>query len=106
VPAYRIYFRNRAGVIAGRDDFDAADDAQASVIAAILCAACSDVFSDFDLWHGVRRIDPAAPRAMDSSANRVSTEVQAIVLQRELAMRDSRCNVAKCYASGIGRGGS
>jgi hypothetical protein len=40
--SYRIYFRG-SGVIVGRDDFKAADDAAALLIACTLRDACSDV---------------------------------------------------------------
>jgi hypothetical protein len=44
---YRMYFLSRTGVIQGRDDFHAASDEIAILIAEMLCAACSDVADGF-----------------------------------------------------------
>jgi len=89
---YRVYFVNWNASVAGRDDFDAEDDAQAAVIARLLRHACSDRCAGFELWQGARRVDTLLPKGFDTK--RLSSRLQDIVLERELALRDSRWSIA------------
>jgi hypothetical protein len=95
VATYRVYFRNRTGVIVGRDDFDAEDDAQAMIIARKLRDPCSDICSGFQLWQQMRRVDKAFSWAGNPSDGAAARQVQSIVLEREAAIRDSRWRVAE-----------
>ena len=89
---YRVYFVNWNASVAGRDDFDAEDDAQAAVIARLLRHACSDRCAGFELWQGARRVDTLLPKGFDTK--QLSSRLQDIVLERELALRDSRWSIA------------
>src|SRR6516225_4896561 len=89
---YRVYFVNWNTSIAGRDDFDVEDDAQAAVIARLLRNACSDRCAGFELWQGGRQVDTSLTRGVDFKE--LSTHLQDIVLERELAIRDSRWSIA------------
>ena len=89
---YRVYFVNWNASIAGRDDFDAEDDAQAAVIARLLRNACSDRCAGFELWQGAHRVDTLLPKGFD--IKELSARVQDIVLERELALRDSKWSIA------------
>ena len=55
--SYRVYFLNEGGRIEAGQDFEAASDAVALVVADMLCDACADVCDRFELWQGVRRIE-------------------------------------------------
>jgi hypothetical protein len=74
---YRVYFVNWNASIAGWDDFDAEDDAQAAVIARLLRHACSDRCAGFELWKGVRRVDTLLPKGFE--IKELSARVQDIV---------------------------
>ena len=59
---YRVYFREASGIV-GRHDFVAGDDQEAVSMADILCDACSDRCSSFEVWEGGHRIlAPRTPR--------------------------------------------
>jgi hypothetical protein len=92
VAAYRVFFWAEDGTIVGRDDFDADDDAFATAIAHMLADACSDRCAAFELWQSTRRVDtrfPIVPRAED-----IAAAAQQTVLDRELAIRDSKWIIA------------
>jgi len=95
VARYRVYFRNRADAFVGRDDFEAEDDAQAMIVARKLRDACSDICSGFQLWQGMRRIDKAFSAAGNPNGGGATARVQSIVLEREVAIRDSHWSVAE-----------
>ncbi|HWI28213.1 MAG TPA: hypothetical protein VN668_14660 [Stellaceae bacterium] len=92
---YRVYFRDRAGTLAGREDFQAKDDRTALVIGALLCNACSDVCSNFELWQETRRIDDLVDDRSTLDALALSAETQASVAHHEEQLRDSTWAVAK-----------
>ena len=92
---YRVYFRNQSKFVVGRDVFDAEDDACAMAIAWTLCDACSDVCTAFDLWQGVRQVEmSSSPRSPNLNFDGVATQVQNIVLERELVLRHTQWIVA------------
>jgi len=95
VATYRVYFRNRADAFVGRDDFEAEDDAQAMIVARKLRDACSDICSSFQLWQQMRRVDNAFSRAGNLNGGEAARQVQSIVLEREVAIRDSHWSVAE-----------
>ena len=92
---YRIYFRDRAGAVAGREDFQATDDRAALVIGALLCKACADVCNNFELWQETRRIDGMVDDRSTLDAIALSAETQAAVAHHEEQLRDSGWAVAK-----------
>jgi hypothetical protein len=95
VATYRVYFRNRADAFVGRDDFEAEDDAQAMIVARKLRDACSDISSGFQLWQQMRRVDKVFSSAGNPGRGEATRQVQSIVLEREVAIRDSHWSVAE-----------
>src|SRR5215472_5268569 len=91
---YRIYFRNQHAFIIGRDDFVAVDDEDAMVVGRKLADACSDLCTDFELCQSTRRLD-TSPGQTIPNANEIAARVQSIVLERELALRDSKWVIAE-----------
>ena len=88
---YRVFFRDGSKAIVGRDDFHAQDDACAMVVGHMLADACGDLCTEFELWQGTRRVDGrfamgALPRA---------EKIAGIVIERELAIRDSQWTIAE-----------
>ena len=94
MPTYRVYFRNQHKFIIGRDDFVAADDEDAAVIAVRLADACSDMCTGFELWQSARRLD-TSPAQTIPNANEIAARVQNIVLERALVLRDSKWVIAE-----------
>ena len=94
--AYRLYFRNQHGFIIGRDDYIAEDDEHAMAVARTLKDACADLCTGIELWHGIRRVD-TAPIKMASRhcLGEIVAQVQSTVLEREVALRDSRWVIAE-----------
>jgi len=91
---YRLYLRDAEKQIVGRDDFDSDNDARALLIARMLRDACSDKCAGFELWQHTRRVDLPCPNWSKFSADEIHAKVEAIVLDRELAIRDSRWTIA------------
>jgi hypothetical protein len=91
---YRLYLRDAEKQIVGRDDFDAEHDARAMLIARMLRDACSDKCAGFELWQNTRRVDLPCPNWSKFSADEIHAKVEAIVLDRALAIRASRWSIA------------
>jgi hypothetical protein len=87
---YRVFFRNEARVIVGRDDFDADDDASAMAIAYMLADACGDRCAAFELWQKTRRVDTCFAKSVTPSAD----EIAERVIDRELAISASQWAIA------------
>jgi hypothetical protein len=92
---YCLYLRDGEKQIVGRDDFDTDNDARALLIARMLRDACSDKCAGFELWQNTRRVDLPCPNWSKFSADEIHAKVQTIVLERELAIRDSRWTIAE-----------
>ena len=93
MPMYRIHFKDEALRTVGRDDFSAADDERAMVIARRLADAVSDYCATFELWLGVKRVDTSFPKV--TALNRtLLDDAQWIVLQRFMAIRASEWIIA------------
>ena len=88
---YRIYFREASGIV-GRHDFVAWDDQEAILIGDILCDACSDRCSSFEVWEGGHRI--VAPRAPRSLPDAFSDKRQAVAIEHEDAVQRSQWAIA------------
>ena len=84
--SYRIYFRDRAGTIAGREDSQAKDDCAAQVIGALLQDACSDVCNSYELWHGTRCVEGLVDdRARDPHRKARVSELRSGIDAHEMA---------------------
>jgi hypothetical protein len=94
---YRVYLYSESGSFQGRDEYEAEDDRAAMAIAEMLCDACSDMCETFEVWDGVRRVDPSFSKlpCPSVSAEQVGAMAQASLLRREEAMRDSHWAVAR-----------
>jgi hypothetical protein len=96
VALYRVYFRNQYKFVVGRDDFAAEDDARAMAIARTLCDACSDLCTSFELWQGVRQVEMgSSPRRPDLNFDQFVEQVQNVIVERELVLRESRWVIAE-----------
>ncbi len=92
---YRIYFRDKDGLTAGRHDFDAVDDDSAMMIATLLCDACSGACETVELWDGARRVDISSQQKQVLTAEQINARAQETVVQSEAAIRDSRWLIAR-----------
>ena len=88
--SYRVYFRNFFGVV-GQDEFEAPDDGSAYAVAETLSEALSDFCTSFELWEGGRMI---ATRPVISLAETVRLAAQAIVVEREEAIHNSKSAIS------------
>jgi hypothetical protein len=88
---YRVFFKDGDKAIVGRDEFHADDDASAMVVGHMLADACADRCAEFELWQGTRRVDGR----FDMGALPRSDKIAEIVIEREMAIRDSRWTIAE-----------
>ena len=56
ITEYRLFFIDEKGAIQARHEFCAADDADASFLAAFLCDACADSSLGYELWSYARLV--------------------------------------------------
>lgn len=82
---YRLYFLNAGGRIEVGQDFDAASDELALVVADALCEACSDVCDRFELWEGFRRLEKLPVRGDPG----LLADAREQILKTARAMRES-----------------
>jgi hypothetical protein len=87
---YRVFFRDEDKAIVGRDEFHADDDGSAMVISHMIADACADRCAEFELWQGSRRVDRRLATGSFPSAEKIA----GIVIEREMAIRDSRWTIA------------
>lgn len=95
---YRVFFRNGSGGrIEGRDDFMAADDQEAMVLARLIFEACSDACSEFELWDGTRLVGgpQSRPSPLQLSTAAVNEEMQRSLIEREEAIQSSEWAIGK-----------
>jgi len=88
---YRLYFLSAGGRIEVGQDFAAASDEMALVVADALCESCADVCDKFELWQGIRRVEKLPVRrdpAMVAAAERE-------ILKTARALRESGGTLAK-----------
>jgi hypothetical protein len=93
--AYRIYFRDAAG-ICGRFDFDADGDWAAMVSAELLADACSDKCTGFELWQDTRQLCDrrTLPPLPAVTLSELTERRQATVIETEEAIKDSAFAIA------------
>jgi hypothetical protein len=92
--SYRLYFIDRTGSIAGRDDFDAGDDDEARRIAGILSEACSDICPSFELWQATRTVQTAGPQHSPSETE-LTQRIQESVARHEETIQGSKWRIAQ-----------
>jgi len=91
---YRLYFIDRTGSIAGRDDFDAGDDEEARRIATILSEACSDICPSFELWQATRTVQSVREEQLTSEIE-LTQKIQESVAHREEIIQVSKWRIAQ-----------
>lgn len=91
---YRLYLKNRSGLVVGREDFEAIDRAQALSIAAAIFNACSDIAADYELWMKDEQILSHKGGTGSGMRAALSDHQQQIVIDVELALRASNWLVA------------
>ena len=89
---YRVFFRSEDSQNIGRDDFFAPSDRDAMRVARALCEACSDRCRSFEVWEGVRHLDP---RGLNLTQDALTALVETIVSEREMAILDSDWIIAQ-----------
>jgi hypothetical protein len=86
------------GVIHGRYDFTAENDAVATVTAGLLFEACSDRCHTFELWRGKELVSPCAERAVSEAPKTIGEVIetkQAELRHHEELIRDSNWTIAQ-----------
>ena len=91
---YRVCFYDALGTQMGRLDIAAGNDAEALDVAAVLYDACSDVCSYYDMWKGEKAVRKAEYFLLAPTVAELSRHTQQIVLDREMAIRDSQWHIA------------
>jgi hypothetical protein len=90
---YRVFLREASGIV-GRHDFVAWDDHEAVAMADILCDACSDRCSSFEVWAGGHCIiTPRAPRSL-AGIEGIQERRQEAVIEHEDAIQRSQWAIA------------
>jgi CheY-like chemotaxis protein len=91
-PAYLLYLRGHDGAVVARRSFSAFGDDEAATLAAILHEASSDIAAQCELWCGDREI--VVPTQILTAAQ-VNVRLQKLVVDHEIALRDSRWHIAQ-----------
>ncbi|GAA0573742.1 response regulator [Rhizomicrobium electricum] len=91
-PAYSLYLRGRDGAVVARRSLSAIDDDEAATLAAVLHEASSDIAGQCELWCGDREI--VVPAKVLTAAQ-VNARLQKLVVDHEIALRDSRWHIAQ-----------
>jgi len=95
MPAFRLYLRTNDGRIICRDDFEAQDARTAQSIAETVFDACSDLAQVYELWDHNNPVCAARHPVTVPDAKSLKERTQQIVVDREIALRDSRWAVAQ-----------
>ena len=90
---YRMYFLTSG--IRSAEDFEADNDIDAIRMARVLCDACSDVCSSFELWQGTRLVRVRPPPYRGISLSDLREAQQRIVIEREKTIRESHAVLAR-----------
>lgn len=91
---YMACFYDAVGTLMGRCALAAESDDEAQDTAAVLYDACSDVCSYYELWKGRTAVRKAQYFVLAPTATELSRRTQQIVLDREIAIRDSQWHIA------------
>ena len=94
-PVYRIYLRDHASDVVSGHTIAAESDDAAIRVASILCCACADVTAKFEVWKGEMLLNAGTAVAALPTPSGLSQRNQQIVIERELAIRDSHAALAE-----------
>jgi hypothetical protein len=95
---YRLYFVDDKGAIQAREEFVAADDADALVVSDLVYRACSDTCYSYELWEGERRViafDTPRRDLIVAPTDQQTIELQQITLTLEEALQNSNWRVGR-----------
>ena len=104
VPTYRAFIIGASGGVLATEDFDAQSDAQATITAAALARACSDVCDGFEVWRGSRRVGAQKPLnglnvQIEARLNEAALEVVASLKERLYQRHKSMAKSRKLAAA-------
>ena len=104
VPTFRAFILGASGGVLASEDFDAQSDAQATVTAAALATACSDVCDGFEVWRGSRRVGAQKPLngfnvRIEARLNEATRNVVANLKERLYQRHESMAKSAKLAAA-------
>ena len=94
IRSFRVRFFDESGRVLGGVPM-VAHDADAAAISAVLRDACSDVCAWAELWSGTAPVAYATEFTGHPTRDEVSAAAQKIVVDREVALRDSRTLIAE-----------
>jgi len=94
VAEYRLYFLDKRGGIAAREEFCAPSDGDAVAIAGIVADACSEKYASFEIWSFARQVIGPLAAIPTVSFAEVSRGRQEQILQLEDAIHHSHWAVA------------
>ena len=87
MPSYRLFLRNESHDIVGRTDFEAEGRSSALRVTYRIAMDCSDYCKSYDLLEDGRSISTSK---LNGLAHELLSEIeQQIVIDREIALRDS-----------------
>ena len=90
--SYRLYLYGRDQKIVGKSDFSADGSISALNMSDRIFRACGDTCVSYELWEGKTRI--ASPAISDRAAA-MSNYEQQVVIDTEIALRDSWMQIGK-----------
>jgi hypothetical protein len=94
-PPYTLYLRNGSETVLARQEINVDSDTEAATVAAVLHDACSDMVQRSEIWRGAHQVPETALPEPVPTAHQVNARLQQIILEREIALRDSRWQVAE-----------
>jgi hypothetical protein len=95
---YRLYFVDEKGAIQAREEFVAANDADALMVSDLLYRACSDACYSYELWEAERRViafDNPRDDLIVAPTDRETIEIQQITLTLEEALLNSKWRLGR-----------
>lgn len=92
---YRIYLRDGHGNVLSGHTVAVESNDEAIKIAAILCNACAETAASFEVWKGEMLLTPSRAERTVAAAAEVSQRTQQIVIDTEIALRDSKRALAE-----------
>jgi hypothetical protein len=92
---YQLYLHARAEEPPVRQDLTVTDDSEAIAVGSFVADACSDVCKSYEVRRDERILVSAPLGGEDRKVMDLSERQQLIVIDRELALRDSRWHIAE-----------
>jgi hypothetical protein len=93
--SYKFYMHHAGEAASAPQELVADSDADAANLAAVIANACGDVCTSFEVWEGQRLLINATVSGGCPTAAQLNRRAQMIVLDRELALRDSESQIAE-----------